>query len=79
MVPAASSSLRLVITSWGNSSLDIHEGEEVMEISVDGHDRNSNFSPVLNCSSIYVIVSSPEQLGDSGDREIMFVDGFVLE
>ena len=63
----------------GNSGLDVHEGIEMVEMSVDRHQSSSNFSSVLNLSSVDVPVCPPEKLGDPGSREIVLVDWLVLE
>ena len=62
-----------------NSGFDVHEGEEVMEVSVDRHNSTSYFSSVLDGGSVDVSVSSLEKLSDPGRGEIMFVDRLVLE
>ena len=63
----------------GNYGLDVHEGIEMVEMSVDRHQSSSNFSSVLNLSSIYVPVLPLEKLGDPGSREVMLVGWLVLE
>ena len=48
----------------GDSGLDIHEGVEMVKVSVDRHDSSSDLSSVLNLSSVDVSVLPPEKLGD---------------
>ena len=62
----------------GNYGLDVHEGIEMVEMSVDRHQSSSNLSSVLNLCSIFPVLP-PEKLGDPGSREVMLVDWLVLE
>ena len=54
-----------------NSGLDLHEGEEVMKMTVDRHDSTSYLTSVFYGGSVYVTISPPEKLCDP--RKIMFV------
>ena len=71
--------LKTCVDLLGNCGLKVHEGIEMLEMSVDRHQSSSNFSSVLNLSSVYVLVFPPEKLRDPGSREVMLVDWLVLE
>ena len=62
----------------GNSSLNVHEGEKMVEMSVDSHDTTSDFSSVLNGGSVDASIPSPEKLNDPGSGEIMLVDRLIF-
>ena len=62
-----------------NSGFDLHEGEEVVKMTVDRHDSTSYLMSVFDGGFVDVTISPPEKLCDLGCRKIMFVYGFIFE